>query len=146
MVIVVVRGNQVFFGGYGETAPWTDGPGAPAQSIHMLPSSLLSQKGLDRAGEPTGIGLGWIHLLPLDSPSHIIEKTGGGAGFETYLAVNHARRTALFLAATDGSIDTHLNLFQAANKLLLAVASLPPMPTVQAPAKAKAARAHPRRR
>jgi D-alanyl-D-alanine-carboxypeptidase/D-alanyl-D-alanine-endopeptidase len=111
----------------------TGGAGIPsqdpaAQSRYILPSHLVSQKGLDHAGEPTGIGLGWIHLLPVDSPSHIIEKTGGGAGFETYIAINHSQKTAIFLAATDGSADTHLNLFNAANKLLLAVAGLPPLP------------------
>jgi serine-type D-Ala-D-Ala carboxypeptidase/endopeptidase len=111
----------------------TSGPGTPsqdpnAQAVHILPSHLVSQKGLDHAGEPTGIGLGWIHILPVDSPSHIIEKTGGGAGFETYIAINHSQRTAIFLAATDGSVYTHLNLFNAANKLLLSVAGLPPLP------------------
>lgn len=99
-----------------------------AQAVYLLPSSLVSQRGLDHAGEPTAVGLGWIHILPIDSPSHIVEKTGGGAGFETYIAINHARRTAIFVAATDGPIDTHLNLFNAANKVLLAVAGLPPLP------------------
>jgi D-alanyl-D-alanine-carboxypeptidase/D-alanyl-D-alanine-endopeptidase len=111
----------------------TGGPAMPAQpaaaqAIYILPSHLIRQKGLDHAGEPTGIGLGWIHILPVGSPSHIIEKTGGGAGFETYIAINHSRRTAIFLAATDGPVDTHLNLYNAANKLLLAVAGLPPLP------------------
>lgn len=111
----------------------TGGPNLPtqdptAQAIYIDRSSLASQRGLDHAGEPTGVGLGWIHILPIDSPSHIIEKTGGGAGFQTYIAINHSRRTAIFLAATEGPIDTHLNLFNAANKLLLAVAGLPPLP------------------
>ena len=44
-----------------------------AQAIQVLPSQLLHQQGLDHAGPPTGIGLGWIHLLPADSPSHIVE-------------------------------------------------------------------------
>jgi D-alanyl-D-alanine-carboxypeptidase/D-alanyl-D-alanine-endopeptidase len=100
-----------------------------AQAIYILPSNLIREKGLDHAGDPTGVGLGWIHILPADDPSHIIEKTGGGAGFETYIAINHSRRTAIFLAATDGPIDTHLNLYNATNKLLLAVAGLPPLPT-----------------
>jgi hypothetical protein len=55
------------------------------QLHQILPSHLASQKGLDHAGEPTGVVLGWIHILPLDSPSHIVEKAGGGAGFETYI-------------------------------------------------------------
>ena len=112
----------------GTGGPVTPSQDPAAQSVYILPSHLVSQKGLDHAGEPTGIGLGWIHILPVDSASHIIEKTGGGAGFETYIAINHSRRTAIFLAATDGSVDTHLNLFNAANKLLLAVAGLPPLP------------------
>jgi D-alanyl-D-alanine-carboxypeptidase/D-alanyl-D-alanine-endopeptidase len=112
----------------------TAGPGIPAQdasaqAVYMLPSSLVSEKGLDHAGEPTGVGLGWIHILPADSPSHIVEKTGGGAGFATYIAINHSRRTAIFLAATEGPVGSHVNLFNAANKLLLDVAGLPPLPS-----------------
>jgi D-alanyl-D-alanine-carboxypeptidase/D-alanyl-D-alanine-endopeptidase len=117
---------------------------ASAQAVYIVPSNLVSQRGLDHAGEPTGIGLGWIHILPDDSPSHIIEKTGGGAGFETYIAINHSRRMAIFLAATDGPVDTHLNLFNAANKLLLALAGLPPLPSP--PPKHAAKHKRPRRR
>jgi serine-type D-Ala-D-Ala carboxypeptidase/endopeptidase len=125
----------------------TGGPGiaaqdTSAQAVYLLPSRLVSQKGLDHAGEPTGIGLGWIHILSVDSPSHIVEKTGGGAGFETYIAINHSRSTAIFLAATDGPVDTHVNLFNAANRLLLAVAGLPPLPP---PPPKPAAKHHPHR-
>src|SRR5665213_3509968 len=68
----------------------TGGAGMPAQdaeaqAVYILPANLVSEKGLDHAGEPTGVGLGWIHILPIESPSHIVEKTGGGAGFETYI-------------------------------------------------------------
>jgi D-alanyl-D-alanine-carboxypeptidase/D-alanyl-D-alanine-endopeptidase len=94
--------------------------------ISFLPSR--ASKKVYHAGEPTGIGLGWIHILPTADPSHIIEKTGGGAGYETSIAINHSHRTAIFFAATDGAIDTHLNLFNAAKKLLLAVAGLSPLP------------------
>jgi D-alanyl-D-alanine-carboxypeptidase/D-alanyl-D-alanine-endopeptidase len=125
----------------------TGRPGIPAQNasaqaVYILPSNLVRQKGLDHAGEPTGVGMGWIHILPIDSPSHIVEKTGGGAGFETYIAINHSRRTAIFLAATDGSVDTHLNLFNAANKLLLAAAGLPPLPPPPPKPAAKHKHAH----
>ncbi|MGA9427456.1 MAG: D-alanyl-D-alanine-carboxypeptidase/endopeptidase AmpH, partial [Terracidiphilus sp.] len=106
----------------------TGGSAMAAQAVVIKPADLVRQRGLDHAGEPTGVGLGWITILPLDSESRIVEKTGGGAGFETYIAINHARRTAIFVAATDGAVDTHLNLFNAANKLLLAMAGLPPLP------------------
>jgi D-alanyl-D-alanine-carboxypeptidase/D-alanyl-D-alanine-endopeptidase len=119
-------------------------PGQDAQAVTLLPSDLVSQKGLDHAGEPTGVGLGWIHILPVDSPSRIVEKTGGGAGFETYIAINHSRSTAIFVAVTDGPVESHVNLFNEANKLLLAVAGLPPLPP-PAP-KPAVKRRHPRRR
>ena len=99
-----------------------------AQAVYLLPSNLTSVQGLDHAGEPTGIGLGWMHLLAPDDPSHLVEKTGGGAGFVTYIAINHARNTALFAAFTEGRGSTHFNVFKAANDLLLAVCGLPPMP------------------
>jgi D-alanyl-D-alanine-carboxypeptidase/D-alanyl-D-alanine-endopeptidase len=84
--------------------------------------------GLDHAGEPSGIGLGWMHLLPAGSEPEIIEKTGGGAGFLTYIALNQATHTAIFVAATDGRVETHMNLFRAANDVLTTIAGLPPMP------------------
>ena len=99
-----------------------------AQAVYLVPSDLTTQTGLDHAGQPSGVGLGWIHLLAADDPSHLVEKTGGGAGFTTYIALNHARQTAIFLAASWGAVDTHYNLFNGANNLLLAMEGLPPLP------------------
>jgi D-alanyl-D-alanine-carboxypeptidase/D-alanyl-D-alanine-endopeptidase len=132
----------------GTGAPEVPAQDPAAQDVYVSPSQLVSQKGLDHAGEPSGIGLGWIHLLPADSPSHIVEKTGGGAGFTTYIAINHSRRTALFLAVTDGSVDTHVNVFDAANQALLALAGLPPLPPPPPKPVPKPARrrTHPQRR
>ncbi len=111
-----------------------------AQAVYLLPSNLASVKGLDHAGEPTGIGLGWMHLLAPDDLSHLVEKTGGGAGFVTYIALNHARNTALFVAFTEGSGSTHFNVFKASNDLLLAVCGLPPMPQEPVRPQARSAR------
>jgi len=127
----------------GTAAPAIPAQDPAAQAVYLLPSNLVSQQGLDHAGDPTGIGLGWIHLQPADSPSHIVEKTGGGAGFATYIAINHARRTAIFLAATDGPADSPVGLFKLANNLLLAVAGLPPLPPP--PPKPAPKRTHPPR-
>jgi serine-type D-Ala-D-Ala carboxypeptidase/endopeptidase len=112
----------------GFDSPGATGQDRAAQAIYILPANLRRQQGLDHAGEPTGVGLGWIHILPTDSDSAIVEKTGGGAGFETYIAINHARRTAVFVAATEGRLSARFNLFKAANDLLLAAAGLPPLP------------------
>ncbi len=112
----------------GTGAPAVPAQDAAAQAVYVDPLKLVSEQGLDHAGTPTGIGLGWLHLLPAGDPETITEKTGGGAGFLTYIALNQARHTGIFIAATDGSIETHLNVFKEANNLLVALAGLPPLP------------------
>lgn len=112
------------------------GAGQPAQAddahgVYLLPSSLNGQYGLDHAGRPSGIGLGWMHLGANEDVSHIIEKTGGGAGFTTYIAIHPASHTALFVAMTEGPARAWtpgFNLFKASNDGLLALGGLPPLP------------------
>ena len=103
-----------------------------AHGVYLLPSKLKGQYGLDHGGRPSGIGLGWIHLGTNEDISHIIEKTGGGAGFTTYIAIHPASHTALFVAATEGppraGREGWFNLFKASNNGLLALAGLPPLP------------------
>jgi D-alanyl-D-alanine-carboxypeptidase/D-alanyl-D-alanine-endopeptidase len=101
-----------------------------AQAVYVRPGTLLRVQGLDHAGEPSGIGLGWIHILAPAQPvpNEIIEKTGGGAGFLTYIALNQPHHIGIFLAATEGRGESHVNLFRAANDVLLTLAGLPPLP------------------
>jgi D-alanyl-D-alanine-carboxypeptidase/D-alanyl-D-alanine-endopeptidase len=115
----------------GDGAPALPVQADAAHAVYLLASSLTSTSGLSHAGRPSGIGLGWMHLGANDDISHIIEKTGGGAGFTTYIAIHPASHTALFVAATDGPPDAGtrgFRLFQAANDALLALADLPPRP------------------
>jgi D-alanyl-D-alanine-carboxypeptidase/D-alanyl-D-alanine-endopeptidase len=112
----------------GTGAPAIPAQNPAAQAVYLLPEKLVSEKGLDHAGIPTGIGLGWMHLLTPDDPAAITEKTGGGAGFITYIALNQSRHTGVFVALTDGSTETHLNVFKETNNLLLALCGLPPLP------------------
>jgi len=100
-------------------------PGA-AEYAYLRPEQLLRVQGLEHAGEPSGISLGWVHTQPLDSDGEIIEKTGGGAGFLTYIALNQPHHTGIFVAATDGH-RPRISLFKAANQILLAMAGLPPL-------------------
>ena len=116
-----------------------------AQAVYIQPETLLKQSGLDHAGAPTGIGLGWMHLASTDG-SDITEKTGGGAGFLTNIALSQSHHTAIFIAATDGSIETHLNVFHEANNLLLAVDGLPPLPPEPPKPVARPVRKKPRKR
>ena len=100
----------------------------PAATATYIPASQLRwTQGLAHAGVPTGIGLGWVHINQPNDPSMIIEKTGGGAGFSTYIALNPGRHTGIFVAATEGRPGGS-GIFRETNDLLLYLAGLPPMP------------------
>ncbi len=113
-----------------------------AQAVYLLPPDLVSVKGLDHAGEPAGIGLGWMVLDAPETATRIVEKTGGGAGFTTYVALDQARHTDVFLALTEGG-PSRINPFRETNNLLLALGGLPPMAAL--PVKVAPARKVPRK-
>ena len=109
-------------------------PGVPVHQngistgIYLDPAKLHSIQGLSHAGVPTGIGLGWLEINATYGESRIVEKTGGGAGFQTYVALNPARHAGIFLARTGGRGRPAGNMFREANDLLLAMVALPPVP------------------
>jgi D-alanyl-D-alanine-carboxypeptidase/D-alanyl-D-alanine-endopeptidase len=108
-------------------------PGVPvhqdpaATATYIASSDLRWTQGVGRAGVPTGIGLGWVHLNQPDDPAAIIEKTGGGAGFTTYIALNPASHIGIFVAATE---ERHAGpeIFRESNDLLTYLAGLTPLP------------------
>jgi D-alanyl-D-alanine-carboxypeptidase/D-alanyl-D-alanine-endopeptidase len=109
-------------------APGSPAPPAADLAVSISPTQLKSVQGLNHAGDATGIGLAWIQLGDPGSPSAILEKTGGGAGFETYIALNPARQTGIFLAVTDGKGNAQVDFFHEANNLLAGLANVPPLP------------------
>jgi serine-type D-Ala-D-Ala carboxypeptidase/endopeptidase len=110
-----------------------DLPGVPmhqdpaATATYIQASQLRWMQGIGRAGIPNGIGLGWVHLNQPDDPATIIEKTGGGAGYTTYIALNPDRHIGIFVAATQ---DLHAGpeVFHGSNDLLIYLAGLSPEP------------------
>src|ERR1700722_43949 len=79
-----------------------DLPGVPvhqdpsATATYIAAKQLRWTQGMGRAGIPNGIGLGWVHLNEPEDPAMIIEKTGGGAGYNTYIALNPGRKIGIF--------------------------------------------------
>jgi D-alanyl-D-alanine-carboxypeptidase/D-alanyl-D-alanine-endopeptidase len=109
-------------------------PGVPvhanglATGMYLDPTKLHSVQGLGHAGVPDGIGLGWIEINAANGPARIVQKTGGGAGFQTYIALNPARHAGVFLARTESRSRGGANMFREANDMLLAMVGLPPVP------------------
>lgn len=116
------------FLGYMLHQPGFPAPPAGNLDIHIHPSQLKKMDGLSHAGDPTGIGLAWIQLGDPATPSTVMEKTGGGGGFSTYIALLPERNTGLFLAVTDGLHGWQIDLFHEANVLLADLAGVPPVP------------------
>ncbi len=99
----------------------------PAATATYIPASELRwTQGIGRAGVPNGIGLGWVHLNQPDDPAMIIEKTGGGAGYTTYIALNPARHIGIFVAATQ-NLHAGPEVFRESNELLIYLAGLTPV-------------------
>jgi serine-type D-Ala-D-Ala carboxypeptidase/endopeptidase len=110
--------------------PGAGGPAAPVAPAFIAwakPALLRSVQGLSLAGDPTGIGPGWVQLGDPDSASAVVQKTGGGAGFAAYIALNLKCHTGIFLAATEGRRGLRMD-FREANNLLAALANVPPLP------------------
>ena len=106
--------------------PMAQNPAATAG--YLKPEELHSMQGLSHAGTPSALGLGWVIVGEPGDPARIVEKTGGGAGFLTYIALNPARHTGVFVAETEGRRRASANLFRETNDLLIAMAGLPPLP------------------
>jgi D-alanyl-D-alanine-carboxypeptidase/D-alanyl-D-alanine-endopeptidase len=110
-----------------------DLPGVPvhqdpaATATYIAASDLRWTQGIGRAGVPSGIGLGWMHIDQPDNPTKIIEKTGGGAGFTTYIALDPERHIGIFVAATE---ERHAGpqIFRESNDLLTYLAGVTPVP------------------
>ncbi len=96
-----------------------------ATATYISASELRWTQGIGRAGVPNGIGLGWVHLNQPDDPTMIIEKTGGGAGYTTYIALNPARHIGIFVAATQ-NLHAGPEVFRGSNDLLIYLAGLTP--------------------
>jgi D-alanyl-D-alanine-carboxypeptidase/D-alanyl-D-alanine-endopeptidase len=103
-------------------------PSPPNLAVYLDPAQLKSVYGLDHAGKPSGIGLAWIQIGDPTTPSVVLEKTGGGAGFTTYIALSPSRQTGVFLAVTQGKGKQQIDFYHESNNLLAALANIPPLP------------------
>ena len=53
---------------------------------------------MDHAGPAAGIGYGWVELTATVDYPRLLEKTGGGGGFLTYIAIAPDERAGVFIA------------------------------------------------
>jgi D-alanyl-D-alanine-carboxypeptidase/D-alanyl-D-alanine-endopeptidase len=108
------------------------GPPDPArrisQAIYVRRDQLAYASGVDVAGPANGIGLAWIELAADPAHPRLIEKTGGGYGFMTYVVLDPARRIGVFFAINRVSGGGLKRLAGDANDLVAALGGFRPSP------------------
>ncbi|CAX61426.1 D-alanyl-D-alanine-carboxypeptidase/endopeptidase AmpH [Erwinia billingiae] len=74
--------------------------------------------GMDVPGKATALGMGWVYMAPQGGRPGIIQKTGGGGGFITYMAMVPQYSVGVFIVVTR-SAQTHFTpMSDGVNNLL----------------------------
>ena len=55
---------------------------------------------MDVPGKADALGLGWVYMAPKEGRPGIIQKTGGGGGFITYMAMIPQKNIGAFVVVT----------------------------------------------
>lgn len=88
------------------------------QTMIYQRSQLTKVEGMDVPGKATALGMGWVYMAPEDGRPGIIQKTGGGGGFITYMAMVPQYSVGVFIVITR-SPHTHFTaMSDGVNNLL----------------------------
>ncbi|MGF7449059.1 serine hydrolase, partial [Klebsiella michiganensis] len=64
------------------------------------------------------LGLGWVYMKPKNGQPGNIQKTGGGGGFITYMAMNPQANVGAFVVVTRSSLTRFNNMSDGVNELV----------------------------
>ncbi|WP_368869575.1 D-alanyl-D-alanine-carboxypeptidase/endopeptidase AmpH [Proteus terrae] len=93
------------------------------QSVYFPRNRLSSIEGMDVAGRADGVGLGWVYMAPANGVPAIYQKTGGGGGFNTYMATIPELNIGVFVVITRKPNGTKFSeVTQGTNALVRALA------------------------
>lgn len=87
-------------------------------AVYRQRQALSAAIGFDEAGPMSGLGLGWVVMAGNGRMPTIIEKSGGGAGFMTYIAFAPGRRVGVFVAVNRLDFAMFHGMTQGANNLI----------------------------
>ncbi|TDR82074.1 D-alanyl-D-alanine-carboxypeptidase/endopeptidase AmpH [Paludibacterium purpuratum] len=92
-----------------------------AQQLVYRRKDLRAINGMDHAGQADALGLGWVYMEARDGQPAMLQKTGGGGGFLTYVAINPQHRVGVFVAMTRSRHVSPRGMINQANKLVAAL-------------------------
>jgi D-alanyl-D-alanine-carboxypeptidase/D-alanyl-D-alanine-endopeptidase len=99
------------------------GPLALSHATYRYRQSMPAAIGFDEAAPMAGLGLGWIMIAAQGIQPMLIAKSGGGAGFMSYIAFAPGRGAGVFVAVSRVDFPMFLALEGAANQLIATLAT-----------------------
>jgi D-alanyl-D-alanine-carboxypeptidase/D-alanyl-D-alanine-endopeptidase len=88
------------------------------QTLIYQRSQLTRVIGMDVPGKADALGLGWVYMAPKNGHPGIIQKTGGGGGFITYVAMIPQHNVGAFVVVTRSSLTRFANMSDGINDLV----------------------------
>ena len=97
-----------------------DGGGVLAlgHAVYRQRQSMPAALGFDEAAPMAGLGLGWVLVAAEGIQPMILEKSGGGAGFMSYVAFAPGRGVGVFVAVNRVDFPMFFALTDAGYKLI----------------------------
>lgn len=74
--------------------------------------------GMDVPGKASALGMGWVYMAPQGGRPGIIQKTGGGGGFITYMAMVPQYSVGVFIVVTRSAQTRFTPMSDGVNNLL----------------------------
>ena len=88
------------------------------QTLVYQRSQLTKVIGMDVPGKADALGLGWVYMAPKNGQPGIIQKTGGGGGFITYMAMIPQQNIGAFVVVTRSPLTRFSNMSDGINDLV----------------------------
>ena len=95
-----------------------DGTLALSHAIYRQRQALPAAIGFDEAGPMAGLGLGWVSVAAQGIHPALMAKSGGGAGFMSYIAFAPGRNVGIFVAVSRVDFGMFSGLTETANALI----------------------------
>lgn len=96
---------------------------AREQGIYFPREKLIDVKGMDVAGNADGLGLGWVYMKPQNGRPSIYQKTGGGGGFNSYMAMIPQQNIGVFVVMTRKDSSKFSKLTIGVNDMVAALSA-----------------------
>lgn len=97
------------------------------QTLIYQRSQLTRVIGMDVPGRADALGLGWVYMAPKDGRPGIIQKTGGGGGFITYMAMIPQQNIGAFVVVTRSPLTRFTSMSDGVNNLVTELSGNKPL-------------------